>query len=106
MIRKHAFLLPIATCCLFAATLLHADTRKLVKNSPPTYPAIAIKMRIEGTVKMDITIDPDGSVSDVKVVSGHQLLSGAAVEAVKKWHYEAADSKSTQLVSVEFILPR
>jgi TonB family protein len=105
MIKKHMILLPVAACCLFAVTLLHADTRKLVKNVAPSYPAIAVKMRIEGTVKMDVTIDADGSVSDVKIVSGHQLLSAAAIEAVKKWHYEAADSKSTQSVSVEFNLP-
>jgi TonB family protein len=105
MVKKHMTLLPVVACCLFAVILLHADARKLLKNAPPSYPAIAAKMRIEGVVKLDITIDPDGSVSDVKVVSGHQLLSQAAVEAVKKWHYEAADGKSTQSVSVEFNLP-
>jgi len=56
-------------------------------------------------VKLDATIDPDGSVSDVKVVSGHQLLVQAAVEAVKKWKYESGDGKSTQPVTVEFALP-
>ncbi len=106
MTMKHIFLLPIAAFCLFAATLLHADTRKSVKTVPPTYPAIALKMRIEGTVKLDVTIDPDGSVGDVKVVSGHQLLASAAIEAVKKWRYEPADSKSTQTVNVDFNLPR
>jgi TonB family protein len=105
MTKKLIFLLPIATFCLFAATLLHADTRKAVKTLPPVYPSIAAKMRIEGTVKLDITIDPDGSVSDIKVVSGHQLLAPAAVEAVKKWHYETAESKSTLSVNVEFNLP-
>jgi TonB family protein len=63
-------------------------------------------MKVEGTVKLDATIDPDGSVSDVKVVSGHQLLVPAAIEAVKKWKYESGDGKSTQSVSVEFNLPR
>ena len=56
-------------------------------------------------MKLDATIDPDGSVSDVKVVSGHQLLVQAAVEAVKKWKYESGDGKSTQPVTVEFALP-
>jgi len=93
------------TLILFAATLLHADNRKSVKTVPPTYPAIAVKMRIEGTVKMDVTIEADGSVSDVKVVSGHQLLAAAATEAVKKWRYEPGDAKSTQSVALEFKLP-
>lgn len=90
---------------LFAATFAYADTRKSVKTSPPSYPAIALKMKVEGTVKLDVTIDPDGTVSDVKVVSGHQLLVSAAVEAVKKWKYEPADAKSTQSVALDFALP-
>jgi TonB family protein len=105
MTTKRIFFLPIAAFCMLVATLLHADTRKSVKTVPPVYPAIAAKMRVEGTVKLDITIDPDGSVADVKVVSGHQLLASAAMEAVKKWRYEAGDGKSTQSVSVEFNLP-
>ena len=105
MTKNRIFLLPVMCFCLLAAVLLHADTRKSVKTVPPVYPAIAVKMRVEGTVKLDATIDPDGSVSDVKVVSGHALLVQAAVEAVKKWKYESGDGKATQAVSVEFALP-
>lgn len=105
MNKLRIFLLPVACFCLFAVALLHADNRKAVKTAPPVYPAIAVKMRVEGTVKLDATIDPDGTVSDVKVVSGHQLLVQAAVEAVKKWKYESGDAKSVQTVAVEFALP-
>ena len=105
MTKKYLMFLPVAAFCLFTATLLHADTRKSVKTVPPVYPAIASKMRIEGTVKLDVTIDPDGSVEDVKVVSGHQLLTAAAIEAVKKWRYEPGEGKSTQSVNVEFQSP-
>jgi TonB family protein len=104
--KKRRFLLfPILAFCLVVVSLLHADTRKSVKMTPPVYPAIAVKMKVEGLVKMDVTIDPDGSVADVKVVSGHQLLVSAAVDAVKKWRYETAEGKSTQSVTLEFTLP-
>lgn len=105
MTKNRIFPFLVLCFSLFAVALLHADTRKSVKTVPPVYPAIAVKMRVEGTVKLDATIDPDGSVSDVKIVSGHQLLVQAAVEAVKKWKYESGDGKSTQTVSVEFALP-
>ena len=105
MTKNRIFFLPVACFCLFAVALLHADNRKSVKTVPPVYPAIAVKMRVEGTVKLDATIDPNGSVSDVKVVSGHQLLVTAAVDAVKKWKYETGDIKSIQSVAVEFALP-
>jgi TonB family protein len=105
MIKKYILLLPIVALCLLTATLLHADTRKSVRTVPPVYPAIAAKMRIEGTVKLDVTIAPDGSVGDIKVVIGHTLLAPTAIDAVKKWRYEPGEGKSTQSVSVEFNLP-
>lgn len=104
MYKKLCYLLFAVGIFFLAGAILRADNRKAVKTSPPVYPAIAAKMRVEGSVKLDATIDPDGTVSDVKVVSGHQLLAPAAVEAVKKWKYEPADAKSTQAVTVDFAL--
>ena len=98
-------ILLLSFICLLVATSLRADPRKTVKTASPVYPAIAAKMRVEGTVKLEATIESDGNVSDVKVLSGHQLLTQAAAEAVKKWKYESADAKSTQSVNVEFNLP-
>ena len=104
--KKNLFVLfPIFAFCLVVVSVLQADARKSVKVTPPVYPAIAVKMKVEGAVKLDVTIDPDGSVADVKVVSGHQLLASAAVDAVKKWRYETAESKSTQSVTLDFTLP-
>jgi len=42
-------------------------------------------MRVEGTVKVEATINDEGAVEDAKAVSGHALLVPAAVEAVKKF---------------------
>lgn len=103
MYRKLCFSL-VALCILIFCAALRADNRKAVKTPPPVYPAIAAKMKVEGSVKLDATIEPDGTVSDVKVVSGHQLLTSAAVDAVKKWKYEPANAKSTQSVTVDFAL--
>jgi TonB family protein len=105
MTNNRIFLFPVMCFCLFAVALVHADNRKSVKTVAPVYPAIAAKMRVEGTVKLDATIDQDGTVLDVKVVSGHALLVTAAVDAVKKWKYETGSAKSIQTVAVEFALP-
>jgi TonB family protein len=104
MTTKRLCLLGFLGICIFTVTLTYANNRKAVKTSPPVYPAIAAKMKVEGSVKLDATIDADGSVSDVKVVSGHTLLVPAAVDAVKKWKYEPADEKSTQSVTDDFAL--
>jgi protein TonB len=60
----------------------------LFKKTQPTYPATAIKMRIEGAVELLATISTDGDISAVKVVSGDAQLARAAVDAVKQWKYK------------------
>ena len=36
---------------------------------------------------LQVTVDEEGFVTDVRVISGHPLLSKAEVEAVKQWRY-------------------
>jgi TonB family protein len=90
---------------LFATTSLQAEARKVVKKSSPQYPALAAKMRVEGTVKLEAEVDASGNVGEVRVVSGHALLKPAAVECVKKWQYEPAGEKTVEVVAFDFKLP-
>jgi peptidyl-prolyl cis-trans isomerase A (cyclophilin A) len=60
---------------------------ELVDAPKPAYPAAARPAHLRGVVRLVVTIAKDGSVKDVKVVSGHPLLVPAAVEAVRKWKY-------------------
>ncbi len=55
----------------------------------PEYPEIARVARVRGTVVLDCTIDPAGSVVELRVLSGHPLLEPAAVDAVRRWRYTA-----------------
>lgn len=60
----------------------------MVINAPkPVYPPLAKQSRIQGTVRMNVTINKDGTVQDVEVASGHPLLVPAAVDAVRQWVY-------------------
>ena len=34
-----------------------------------------------------VTVDEEGSVSEIKVTNGHPLLDEAAISAVKQWKY-------------------
>ena len=60
----------------------------LLQSVKPVYPSQAQQAHVEGTVVLSAVIGKDGSVESVKVVSGHPLLTQAAVDAVKRWRYK------------------
>jgi TonB family protein len=53
----------------------------------PEYPEAAKDARISGTVVLQAVIGRDGRISALKVVSGHQTLQQAALDAVRQWRY-------------------
>jgi TonB family protein len=60
---------------------------KLISGPPPSYPFLARVAHIEGQVTLQAVISPDGAVSATRVLSGHHLLRGAAVAAVRLRRY-------------------
>lgn len=81
-----------------------ADERAVKSRVSPTYPEIAKRMRIGGVVRLAVTVDPDGKVTDVKPLSGNNMLSVAAQEAVRKWRFEPGPGVSTVEVALNFSL--
>jgi len=53
----------------------------------PVYPAEAKQNRIQGMVKLEITIDKEGHVLAVAVISGPAELIQSATDAVQQWVY-------------------
>jgi periplasmic protein TonB len=53
----------------------------------PVYPPLARQARIAGAVMLEGIIARDGTVKNLRVLSGHPLLAGAALEAVRQWRY-------------------
>jgi len=55
----------------------------------PIYPEAARKVRLEGVVILDMVVDRDGNVGDVRVLRPLAYgLTEAAITAVKQWKYE------------------
>ena len=77
-------------------------TRKAKTKVAPAYPDLARRMNITGTVKVLVVVAPNGSLKDTKIVGGNPLLVNAAMDALKKWKFEPADSESTGTVEFKF----
>jgi protein TonB len=60
---------------------------KLIRRVEPVYPELAKRARVQGRVVLVVTVDEEGSVSDIRVSSGHPLLDEAALTAVRQWRY-------------------
>ncbi len=76
--------------------------RKVRTRVVPEYPPLAKQMNVTGKVKIEATIAADGHVVNTRVVGGSPLLVNAALEALKKWHFEPAAKDSTEIVEFEF----
>ncbi len=54
----------------------------------PAYPPLARQARIQGSVTLQAEISKDGSIQNLRLISGHPMLAPAAIEAVKQWKYK------------------
>jgi protein TonB len=60
----------------------------LISRVTPVYPAEAKENRIQGTVKLEITIDKEGHVGPMSVIGGPPELIHSATDAVGQWVYK------------------
>jgi len=60
----------------------------VVKLISPVYPKLAIRARVTGTVTLEATVTAQGTVDEIKIISGNPLLIEAAIDCVKQWRYE------------------
>lgn len=59
----------------------------LVHKIVPMYPPLARSARIQGTVVLQAMISKQGTIENLRLLSGHPLLAPAAIEAVRQWRY-------------------
>ena len=65
----------------------HQPAPKLETKVLPPYPLEAASQHMHGDVAMDVTLNDDSTVQEVKVIDGNLLLNDAATDAVKQWKY-------------------
>ena len=93
-------LLALAFLLTFSAQAQEGP-RKLKSKVDPVYPEVARTMRIEGAVRLQVLVTPQGNVKDAKILGGNPLLASAAVDAVKRWKYEAGPEENVT-VTIQF----
>jgi periplasmic protein TonB len=60
----------------------------LIKKVQPPYPPLARQARIQGQVVLQADISKDGTIQNLRLISGHPMLAPSAIEAVKQWRYK------------------
>ena len=56
----------------------HQPAPKLEKKILPPYPSEAASQHVHGDIAMDVTLNDDGRVQEVKIIEGNPLLNSAA----------------------------
>ena len=59
----------------------------LIRKVQPAYPPLARQARIQGTVLLQAEISKEGTIENLRLISGHPMLAPSAIEAVKQWKY-------------------
>jgi protein TonB len=76
--------------------------RKVKSKVAPMYPELAKHINLAGVVKVEVTVAPNGSIKSARLIGGHPVLGDAALDAVRKWRYEAAPGESTGVLEFRF----
>ena len=78
------------------------SARKLVEKAPAPYPVLAHTMGLQGTVRLEVLVSPDGSVKETQIKGGHPVLAQAAVNSVRRWKWEPAAHEFHETIEVKF----
>src|ERR1700683_3448650 len=79
-----------------------AGSRKVVDRVVPQYPSVARRMNIQGVVRLDVLVAPNGTVKSVDVKGGHPLLVQAAQSALLMWKWEPAPHETHEIIELKF----
>ena len=87
----------------------HAENL-LLSHAQPQFPHEALAIHRAGNVVLEVEVAEDGTVSQVRALSGDPLLAEAATEAVRTWRYQPyrphdMPTRFQTDVTVSFTLP-
>ena len=79
-----------------------ASGRAVTSRVAPAYPELARKMHIHGTVKVEASVRPNGTVKSTRILGGNPVLIQAASDSVKLWKFAPGPAETTEVVQLSF----
>ena len=81
-----------------------APVLRPLSTPAPSYPTEALRAAQSGEVQVEVTVAPDGSVSDARVVRADppRIFDRAAVAAVRRWRFEPVAEPVTTRRTIAF----
>ncbi len=101
-IRLSAALLQFAKANDTAQKTAAGAARQLPVSPPPSYPELARRLQIGGTVRLEVVVRQDGTVKQIKVLGGNPVLADGLTSAVMNWKYEPAAQETVERVEYTF----
>jgi TonB family protein len=104
--RFHRWVL-LVVLCLVLGSCAHAQEpaeshRKMVNRVVPSYPSLAQKMGISGSVKIEAVVSPNGTVKSTDILGGHPVLAQAGADAVRRCKWEPAQHETREIIVLNF----
>ena len=106
--RRLLLLLLLSLSALLSAAPLAAQShdpisdRKVITRVEPEYPDALKRLYIGGVVRVEVVVEPNGSVKSTKLLGGSPILGQSTMKAVKQWKYAPAASEEVLTVKLEF----
>ena len=93
------------TVILCLLLLLQSASPAVVSKTDPPYPPLAKTAGIEGTVRVSVTVAPDGHVTQAAIVSSsNPLLLTGLLNTIRQWRFETTESGGVTVLDVPFSL--
>jgi TonB family protein len=78
----------LATNAAERVPLAAGSVPELRQTVETAYPLLGQHTRVQGSVVLQAVVGADGTIEDLRVLSGPAILSAAAEQAVREWHFK------------------
>jgi TonB family protein len=78
--------------------------RKVLVRVAPQYPSTARSLNLQGVVKADVLVAPNGTAKSIEIKGGHPLFVQSAQNALREWKWEPSAHETHEIVELKFTL--